>query len=71
MFFRAPTRTPPNRLITPHCLRYQHVLTEPFAVPDIEALDQLIDCQEKLHNKCLQKRAYYLALFLLRITSFA
>jgi hypothetical protein len=36
MFFQAPTRTPPNRLITPHCLRYQPVLTEPFAVPDIE-----------------------------------
>lgn len=38
MSFQAPTHTPPNRLITPNCLRYQPVLTEPFAVPNIEAL---------------------------------
>jgi hypothetical protein len=42
MFFQTPTRTLPNRLITLHCLRYQLVLTEPFAVPDIEALGMVL-----------------------------
>jgi hypothetical protein len=47
MFFRAPTLTPPNRLITPHFLRHQPVLTGPFAVPDIEVLDQLTEAKQK------------------------
>lgn len=43
MLFRAPTRTPPNRLSTPRRLRHQPVLTGPFAVPDIEKSMRLDD----------------------------
>jgi len=34
MFFQVHMHTPPNRLITPHRLRHQHVLIGLFAVHD-------------------------------------
>jgi hypothetical protein len=42
MFFQAPTRTPPSRMNTPHCLSRQLVLTELFAVLDIFVVGLLL-----------------------------
>lgn len=67
MFFHAPTPTLRSKLITPHYLRYQPVLIEPFAVPSInctliraDIIENFKIMYDLLHDEVILTKTYEL-----------